>query len=241
MKYKKILVVTDNYRLYKSFQLLLTELNIPNCIFEFCCTSTEIELKDKNFLKIDIRKEYKKLINKYDLIFSLHCKQIFPIELVNSIKCINIHPGFNPFNRGWYPQVFSIINKLPTGVTIHEMNDQIDHGKIIAQKEIKINNWDTSLDVYNKILITEIDLLRDNLPDILNDNYNSVIPASDGNYNTIKDFKKLLEINTNETVKVKDFIDRLRALTHGDFRNAFFYDSETGKKIFISIQLTQGD
>ena len=46
-----------------------------------------------------------------------------------------------------FQQVFSILNKLPVGVTIHEMDEQLDHGIIIVQKEINIFSWETSCDV----------------------------------------------------------------------------------------------
>jgi methionyl-tRNA formyltransferase len=66
------------------------------------------------------------IIEKYQLVFSLHCKQIFPSELISNVKCINVHPGYNPLNRGWYPQVFSIIYDLPIGATIHEIDEVVD-------------------------------------------------------------------------------------------------------------------
>lgn len=69
-----------------------------------------------------------KIIASADIVFSLHCKQIFPQSLVEAVTCINVHPGYNPYNRGWYPQVFSIMNGLPAGVTIHKMDDKVDHG-----------------------------------------------------------------------------------------------------------------
>jgi len=85
-----------------------------------------------------------KIISDYDLVFSLHCKQIFPKRLVENVCCINFHPGLNPYNRGWYPQAFSIINGLPDGSTIHLMDSEVDHGAIIAQKKVDIKVSDTS-------------------------------------------------------------------------------------------------
>jgi methionyl-tRNA formyltransferase len=43
------------------------------------------------------------LKESYHLILSFNCKQIFPADLVSSVTCKNVHPGFNPYNRGWFP------------------------------------------------------------------------------------------------------------------------------------------
>jgi methionyl-tRNA formyltransferase len=237
MKYKRILVVTDNYYLFTNFVKLIERLKLSRNAFTFTCTSKAGEKANENLLKIDVKKDYKKLINEYDLIISLHCKQIFPKELVTSVRCINIHPGFNPYNRGWYPQVFSIINKLPAGATIHEMDEYIDHGKILAQKKVAINNWDTSLDVYNKVINAEFELLEENIVQVLNNKIAGIESIEEGNYNSLSDFKDLLEIDLNETLTAQTFIDRLRALTHGDFNNAYFVDPATGKKVYVKLHL----
>ena len=68
--------------------------------------------------------------------------------------------ALTPHNRGWFPQVFSLINGKPCGVTIHEIDEKLDHGDIIVQKEVVAEPWDTSLDVYNKILNTEVELIE---------------------------------------------------------------------------------
>ena len=52
-----------------------------------------------------------------------------------------------------------------------------------------------------------------------------------------KDFNELLELDLNEQISIGDFINRLRALTHGNYDNAYFIDSKTNKKVFIGVRL----
>jgi methionyl-tRNA formyltransferase len=177
--------------------------------------------------------------NNYDLVISIHCKQLFPVELINHLKCINVHPGLNPFNRGWYPQIFSIIKKTPIGVTIHEIDEKLDHGSIIIRESIIKNNFDTSESLYSKIVAKELELLENNIEKIISNNYEIIVPEGEGILYLKKDFNDLLELNLKEQVLVGDLIDKLRALTHGDFKNAYFIDPDTDKKIFVSIKLTQ--
>jgi len=147
--YKDVLVISDNLSLCKAFIELIDRKKITNCFFTFSISpfsniedfktlNTDIKVFDlKNQIHIDFIK------SNYDLIISTHCKQIFPTDLVNHLKCINIHPGYNPINRGWYPQVFSIINKTIIGATIHEIDDKLDHGFIIDREQVKKTSFDT--------------------------------------------------------------------------------------------------
>lgn len=156
----------------------------------------------------------------YDIIFSLHCKKIFPGWLVKTTRCINIHPGYNPYNRGMFPHVWSIINGLPAGATIHEMDDKIDHGPILVRMQVPVTTSDTSESLYSRVLDTEISLLTLNLGDILSGRINPYKPEIEGNYNSMDDFKKLCEIDPKQTGTFMDFYNILRALTHRDHRNA---------------------
>ena len=72
---------------------------------------------------------------------------------------------------------------------------------------------------------------------ILNDEYKITLPEEEGNLYLKRDFNNLLELDLKERVSIGDFIDKLRALTHGDFNNAYFFDPESGKKIFVGIKL----
>ncbi len=167
----------------------------------------------------------------------MHCKQLFPKEVVKNVRCINVHPGFNPYNRGWYPQVFSILNKFPAGATIHEIDEYLDHGNIIVQKEVKIFAWDTSFTLYARVLQTEIELLSDNLQKILDISYTTIKPIREGNLNLKKDFKNLQTFELDQLTTGRELIDKMRALTHDNYRNLYFRDSETGKKVYIKITL----
>lgn len=190
--------------------------------------ATPIDVKDPSFLKV--------VENSCDLIISIHCKQIFPSKLVELIPCINIHPGLNPHNRGWYPQVFSIINKKPIGATVHLMDKEVDHGPIIDQIEITADAVDTSSELYEKIVEAEKLLISKNLKNFISGKFVSKLPLFNGNYNSISDFRSLCALNLDAEGTLRSHIDLLRALTHKNFRNAYYID-EQGRKVYIRISL----
>lgn len=235
----KICVVTDNYFLYDTMLEIINENNY-GCDFVFFCSKMNKPSPLKGIIP-DIRLKDKDLsfFKSYDLFLSLHCKQLFPDELVNTVRCVNVHPGLNPYNRGWFPQVFAIMNKLPHGATIHEIDNKLDHGAIIVQERVEIHSWSTSYSVYTEVQNAEARLLKANLSDIISNNYKRKIPDIEGNINYLKDFKALCEINLEETITWAEAIDRLRALSFRGYKNAFFYDKD-GEKIYLSLDLDKG-
>lgn len=236
----KVCVITDNEYLYRNFVEIIKSDFYQNDIFEFFfsfCNSAFLErYKHTSFGPVNLREKDESFFSQFDIFFSLHSKQIFPDSLVNHHICINIHPGYNPYNRGWYPQVFSIINKKPVGVTIHKMDEQLDHGPILFQQEVEIFEHDTSFDVYQRIQITEIAMLTKYLPTILHGNYICKPMCGNGNLNTRQDFKALCELNLEQTATYGEVIDHLRAVTFPGYWNAFF-KTEDGHKIYVTLKL----
>ena len=49
----------------------------------------------------------------------------------------------------------------------------------------------------------------------------------------------MCEINLNEKVTMKEAIDRLRALSHGDYKNAYFISN--GEKVFLKLDIEKED
>lgn len=235
---KKVLVLTDNVIIFEKFKLICQIKNRFDVSFDFFCSpsSEEIFLKHQDVIALDIQKDYQSVIAKYSLVISCHCKKVFPADLVNSMRCINIHPGLNPFNRGWYPQVFAINNGLPHGATIHEMDEQIDHGAIIAQKEIMIDLADTSADVYERVLEAEIELFESHYDSLIDNAYLSRQMHDEGNYNSIQDFKDLCIIDLEQTGKFREFYNLLRSLSHNEYKNGYILTND-GSKIFLSINI----
>lgn len=238
--YSHVLVLTDNRLLWQKF-IQVVESEKVDTRFIYCFSSVNKQFLEEfatrpDFLPVNVKTDWQRIAREFDLVISLHCKQIFPLDLVRAVKCINIHPGLNPYNRGWFPQAFSIINKLPLGATIHEMDEQIDHGPIIDQEEVPVFSWDTSLTAYDRVVDAEMRLIRKNLKTILRGDYSVRLLTEEGNLNKVSDYRELCLLDLNERGTLSTFLDRLRALTHGDLRNAYFVDKR-GKKVFVKVEL----
>ncbi len=70
--------------------------------------------------------------------------KIIPNDIINlpKHKTLNIHPSLLPKYRGASPIQSAIIDdSKKTGVTIMKIDEIMDHGPIVAQKEIMVNEW----------------------------------------------------------------------------------------------------
>lgn len=233
---RKILVISDNLFLVEQFRSLAAELGEND--FDYACSPSSADsMIDHDVRPLVIREEVPRLIGDYRLILSAHCKQIFPPALVDTIPCLNLHPGLNPYNRGWYPQVFCIINGLPLGATLHVMDHDLDHGPIIDQERVEVLPSDTSLEAYERVQRAEVELLRRALPDLVAGTYSAVPMREEGNVNLKADFDALCALDLNEEITLGRAIDRLRALTHGRHQNAYFVDSD-GNRVYVRVALS---
>ena len=239
-----ILVVIDNVYQYERIKNVFEFYkNSMDFVVDFKHSIVKSAIWDHPYFSqnnssiVDVKKNVEELIVKYDLIFSVHCFQFFPKKLVENVRCINIHPGYNPINRGWYPQVFSIIYSLPIGATIHEMDSKLDHGPIIAREYVEKHLWDTSESIYWRVLNKEIELFERYFIDIINNKYSKIIPDERGNLFTKKDFLDIQHIDLDKKDSFHNFYNLLRALSHGKYKNAFIIDKETGKKIYLKLEI----
>ena len=81
-------------------------------------------------------------------------------------RAINLHISFLPFNRGADPNLWSIVEGTPRGVTIHYLDEGIDTGDIIAQRLVDFSSDDTLRSSYAKLQSAIVDLFREQWPAI---------------------------------------------------------------------------
>lgn len=161
---------------------------------------------------------------KPDMIISCGFRYIVPKEIlvIPPKGCINIHSGYLPYNRGANPNVWSIVEGTPAGVTIHYMDEGVDTGPIIAQREIEVSFSDTAKDLYSKLGDAEFELFKQIWSKIKTGN---IEPAPqrrmEGTCHKLKDFRKLCKIHLDETCTMRELLNRLRALTFPPYHNAF--------------------
>ena len=126
-----------------------------------------------------IRNEYEPIIAlEPDLIITSAYGQIVPKALLDYPKyhCINTHGSLLPSYRGASPIQTAIINgETKTGMSIMYMNEKMDEGDILYQKEIDIDINDTSTTLFEKMSNLALEMLLEFVPKIFNDDINPIV------------------------------------------------------------------
>jgi len=130
-----------------------------------------------------VRYEYEEILAyEPDLIITSAYGQIIPKELLEypKYKCINTHGSLLPSYRGGAPIQRAIINgDKQTGITIMYMNEKMDEGDVLYQKAIDIDIHDTASDMFNKLSVLALSMLREFLPELFAGKVNPVKQDND--------------------------------------------------------------
>ncbi|MDA9745255.1 methionyl-tRNA formyltransferase [Candidatus Pelagibacter sp.] len=118
------------------------------------CEENNLSIRTpENFNKIE---DEKKVLEKIeaDMALVVAYGQILPESILNVCKkgFINIHASLLPKLRGAAPIQRSIMNlDNETGVSIMQINEKLDQGKVYSQHKIKINKDDNAEDLSLKL------------------------------------------------------------------------------------------
>ena len=94
----------------------------------------------------------KKLNPSLIVLFSYGKKIPSDILKIPEFGAINIHPSLLPKYRGAAPVEWALIKgEKETGITVIKMDEKIDHGEIIVQEKLMIDEKDNALTLKEKI------------------------------------------------------------------------------------------
>lgn len=196
----------------------------------------EVALKNniKVFQPTNIKKDYQDILNlNPDIIITCAYGQIIPKEILDYPKygCINVHASLLPKLRGGAPIHKAIIEgHEKTGITIMYMEEKMDSGDIINQKETKIEPSDNLESLHDRLSIMGKELLLETMPSIINGT-NKRIKQDPNEVTYAFNIKREEEhIDFNKTSK--KIFNQIRGLSPMPGANAILDDKEM--KIYAS-------
>ena len=101
--------------------------------------------------------------NGFEILISFGYRKKVHKSIIDALKgnAINLHISYLPYNKGTHPNIWSNADGTLSGVTIHQMDEGIDTGNILFQKEVPINPNEHTLTSSYNLLIKEIERLFD--------------------------------------------------------------------------------
>lgn len=183
------------------------------------------------------------LINKLpaDLDFGLLAwwPKLIPKTLIECAKYgfINTHPSFLPFNKGKNYNFWALVEQNPFGVSLHQVDEGIDTGPILAQREIYYDWTDTGETLFNKAQSKIIELFTETYPKIRS---GKVVfkkqNESEGSFHFASEMDAVSKIDLDKYYKSRDLINLLRARTFEGYPGCWFMENEEKYEISIKVK-----
>lgn len=129
------------------------------------------------------------------LVVSYNYRHIVPEEIIRLLpgRMINLHISLLPWNRGSDPNVWSIIDRTPRGVTVHQLARGLDTGDVLLQQETPpAGDDDTLASTYEELNHAVTGLFREGLGDLLSGSCHPRLQEGPGSRHRRADLLSLL-------------------------------------------------
>jgi methionyl-tRNA formyltransferase len=153
-----------------------------------------------------------------DYIVAVHFPYLFPPEVLRlpRMGVLNLHPALLPYNRGWHTASWAILEGTPAGATLHFMNEGVDTGDIVHQREQVVSPADTADTLYQQVKRLELEVFKEGWA-MIEAGAVSRTPQALGNGTSHRREELLRDdvrrIDPDAPVPARDLLRRLRALT----------------------------
>lgn len=192
-------------------------------------------------------------VSQFDFVISFGYRHIIKKDIIDVCggSLINLHISLLPYNRGSHPNFWAFHDGTPSGVTIHLIDEGLDTGDILLQRECKFDIITETFSSTYSQLINEIeDLFMSNINCILDKTIQSKKQVGSGTYHKSSDLpnikswdtniKRYLEMDKRTDDEIINEIEQIRARNNVNWmdavRLAFELDAGRARTIFKDIK-----
>lgn len=146
---------------------------------------------------------------------SVHYQKILkPETILKYRKIYNLHPGYLPYGRGYYPMFWALWEDTPAGATIHEVTEGIDEGPVVERVRVKYYKHDTGFSLFQRIREAERKLFKKYFRRMVKgERIISCLQPKGGTYHSKKEFFELKKRPNWESMNARKLIKLVRCLT----------------------------
>lgn len=133
--------------------------------------------------------------NAIDMIVSYGYPRILKRDVVAAYegRIVNLHISLLPWNRGADPNFWSFFDSTPKGVTIHRIDEGMDTGALLAQREMRFAADETLATSYEKLRRALEALFDETWRDIKDGRCEARSQSGAGSYHRARDKEAIMQ------------------------------------------------
>ena len=147
----------------------------------------------------------------FDLAVSYTYRFIIPENIITIFKgnIVNLHNSYLPWNRGADPNLWSIVEGTPRGVTLHYVNNELDKGEIIAQELAEYDEEQSLHESYYHLDAMAKNMFMKAFRYYSEWGRMKKTPLGYGSYHSIKDGIRMKQCIDSYDITIKEFKKRM--------------------------------
>jgi methionyl-tRNA formyltransferase len=161
-----------------------------------------------------------KLLSESDFGVSALYGHIIPSDVLRktNLRIMNLHPSLLPHGRGADPIPWAVINGLPQGVTLHEIDLTLDTGPIIVSEGIDSDISMDSGQIYESAVTKMLELYKKFLTNWVEGTISSQPQVGSGDYHNSNELNQIRESLESGKHDFEKAIRTFQALKFSDGR-----------------------
>lgn len=128
-----------------------------------------------------------------EFIVSYGYRHLIGVDIIDRYQgnIINLHISYLPWNKGADPNLWSFIDDTLKGVSIHEIDEGLDTGNILVQRQITFNDNETLKSSYDKLTSEIENLFMEHWMEIRDGKISGKPQIGKGSYHCLADRQKI--------------------------------------------------
>jgi methionyl-tRNA formyltransferase len=150
---------------------------------------------------------------------------------------VNTHPSLLPHNRGKHYNFWSIVERVPFGVSLHMVEQGVDSGDIVAQAELPYSWEDTGGSLFHKAREAMLKLVQDTYPALRSLDFETrPQDLAAGTFHHSSELEAASVIDLEKTYAARDLLNLLRARTFPGHPACTFSDGDASYEVRVEIK-----
>lgn len=150
---------------------------------------------------------------------------------------INTHPSLLPYCRGSMSNFWALVEEAPYGVSIHRVDDRVDHGSILAQAGIDVGWEDTDETLYHRSLERLEALFKEYYPRLRQHGMAAITKeVSGGSYHRLAEINAATHIDLDTSTTARRLLNLMRARSYPGAPGCRFVDGDKEYEVRVTIR-----